>query len=193
MSPDKVKPSNNKKKLKKLTLAERIALHRRMAESYHAAYAKKAVKDGATYTEWKFADNAVYWSPYFVSELIHLKEHPISVSTSATMEAKAYSLKFADWGPAEFKCWPSDNGFVMKTLFQGHTKDGKEMSFFAYGFVETNDQGEITRWETHVNGDDYGPFLEVAIGVRGPFNKNPNEYMEALARTLKAAGVSLPN
>jgi hypothetical protein len=175
-----------------LPLEERIALHRRMAESYHAAYAKKAVKDGATYLEWKFADDAVYWSPYFGNQLIHLKEHPISVSASATMEAKAYSLKFADWGPEEFKCWPSDNGFVMKTLFVGHTKDGTRMSFFAYGFVETNDQGEITRWETHVNGDDYGPFLDVAIGVHGPFLESAAPYMEALTRTLKAAGVTMP-
>jgi hypothetical protein len=177
---------------KKLTLQERIDLHRRMAESYHSAYAKKAVEEGATYEEWKFADDAVYWSPYFGNTLIKLKEHPISVSTSATMEAKAYSLKFPDWGPVEFKCWPADNGFVMKTLFQGHTKDGREMSFFAYGFVETNDLGEITRWETHVNGDDYGPFLDVAIGVHGPFKDSANVYMEALARTLKEAGVNMP-
>ncbi len=26
-----------------------------MAESYHAAYLKKTVEDGATYGEWKFA------------------------------------------------------------------------------------------------------------------------------------------
>ena len=31
------------------------------------------------------------------------------------------------------------------------------------------DKGEITRWETFPNDEEYGPFLEVAIGVRGPF------------------------
>jgi hypothetical protein len=153
------------------TLEDRIALHRRMAESYHTAYARKAVKDGATYEEWKFADDAVYWSPYFGNELIQLSKHPVSVSTSATMEAKAYSLRFPDWGPVEFKCWPSDNGFVMKTLFEGHTQDGTTMSFYSYGFVETNDQGEITRWETHVS-EEYSAFLDVAIGVHGPFRES---------------------
>ncbi len=179
-------------RVQKLKLEDRIALHRRMAESYYNAYAQKAVKDGASYEEWKFADDAVYWSPYFGNELIQLSKHPISVSISATMEAKAYSLKFPDWGPAEFKCWPSDNGFVMKTLFVGHTKDGTRMGFYSYGFVETNDQGQITRWETHVNGEDYSPFLDIAIGVRGPFLKGGDAYMEALSRTLKEAGVSLP-
>jgi hypothetical protein len=174
-----------------MTLEERIALHRRMAESYHNAYAQQVVKDGATYEEWKFADDAVYWSPYFGNSLIKLREHPISVSVSATMEAKAYSLKFPDWGPKAFKCWPSDNGFVMKTLFVGHTNDGTEMSFFAYGFVETNEQGEITRWETHVN-EAFSAFLDVAIGVHGPFGDNADPYMNALAKALKAAGVPLP-
>ena len=176
--------------LEKLKIEDRIALHHEMAESYYNAYARKAVKDGATYEKWEFADDAVYWSPYF-GKLIKLSEHPISVSTSATMEAKAYSLKFPDWGPAEFKCWPADNGFVMKTLFEGHTKDGKRMSFYSYGFVETNDQGQITRWETHVSGE-YSAFLDVAIGVHGPFREGADQYMEALTRTLKEAGVSLP-
>ncbi|MNW37102.1 hypothetical protein D3C74_141350 [compost metagenome] len=174
-----------------LKLEDRIKLHRRMAESYHEAYAQKSVKNGATYEEWEFADDAVYWSPYFGNELIQLSTTPISVSASATMEAKAYSLKFPDWGPVEFKCWPSDNGFVMKTLFAGHTKDGIKMSFYSYGFVETNDHGQITRWETHVS-EDYNAFLDIAIGVHGPFRDSPDPYMDALARTLKEAGVSLP-
>jgi len=156
-----------------------------MAENYYNAYAQKAVKNGASYNEWKFADDAIYWSPYFGNELIPLGRNPISVSASATMEAKAYSLKFPDWGPVDFKCWPSDNGFAMYTLFMGHMKDGTEMSFYSYGFVETNDRGEITRWETHVS-EGYGAFLDAAIGVHGPFLKSTDPYMEALARTLKA-------
>jgi hypothetical protein len=175
----------------KLTLEERIALHCRMAESYHAAYDEKAVKDGATYEDWKFADNAAYFSPYFGKELIQLKTQPISVSASAMMEAKAYSFKFPDWGPVDFKYWPADNGFVMKTLFKGHTKSDTKMSFYAYGFVETNDQGEITRWETHVN-EDYSAFLDVAIDVHGPFSDDSNPYMDTLSQSLKEAGVSLP-
>ncbi len=181
----------DKTKTQELNLEARIDLHRRMAESYFKAYSQKAVKDGATYDEWKFANDAVYWSPYFGNELIELSKHPISVSISATMEAKAYSLIFPDWGPIGFKCWPSDNGFVMKTLFQGHTKDGKEMSFFSYGFVETNPQGQITRWETHVS-EEYSAFLDVAIGVRGPFRDGADAYMQALAKALKKAGVALP-
>ena len=83
-----------------MNLQERIALHRRMAEGYHAAYAHRAVKDGATYATWEFADDAVYWSPYFGNKLIKLSEHPVSVAASATMEARAYSITFPDWGPA---------------------------------------------------------------------------------------------
>ena len=176
---------------KKLTLEERVDLHRRMAESYHNAYNEKAVKEGATYNEWVFADDAVYFSPYFGQGLINLKEHPVSVTASATMEAKAYSLQFPDWGPEQFKCWPADNGFAMQTLFSGHTQDGVKMSFYAYGFVETNESGEITRWETHVS-EDYNAFLDVAIGVHGPFDNDATAYMEALDRTLKKVGIELP-
>ncbi len=184
---------NSENKTKKMSLEERIDLHRRMAESYHSAYAKKAVKDGATYVEWKFAKDALYQSLYFTGDNVIKLDSSLSISVekSATMEAKAYSVTFPDWGPVDFKCWPADNGFTMRTRFQGHMKDGTRMSFSSIGMVETNDQGEITHWETFVNGDEYGPFLQAAIGVRGPFLKGGSEYMEAVARVLKENGLSL--
>ncbi len=175
---------------KKLNLEERIALHRRMAESYRNAYNAKAVKDGATYEEWIFADDALYWSPYFGDNVIELITHPISVQASATMEAKAYSVILPDWAPLSFECWPSDNGFVMQTHFGGHKKDGALVDFYAYGFVKTNESGEITRWETHVS-PEYNDFLDVTIGIHGPFKNGPEPYMEALAKRLKEAGVDL--
>ena len=182
---------NTKSKDNYLSLEEKISLHRRMAESYRDAYNKKAVKDGATYEEWKFSKDALYWSPYFGDNVIDLFKNPISVQASATMEAKAYSVTLPDWAPLGFECWPSDNGFVMQTHFGGHKEDGTLVDFYAYGFVKTNEFGEITRWETHVS-PEYNNFLDVTIGVHGPFKNGPEPYMEALAKKLKEAGVSLP-
>ncbi len=173
-----------------MTLEEKLDHHRKMAESYYHAYDAKAVKDGATYDSWKFADDAIYWSPYFGNGDIDLKSNPFTVRQSATMEAAAYSLVFPDWGPDHFECWPSEDGFAMKTHFVGHTKEGKEMSFFAYGFVRTNDKGEIIHWETH-NDEPFSDFLEAAIGVRGPFLHGAEPYMEALSIALKKAGMEI--
>ena len=174
---------------KKMLKAEaKIALHRQMAEGYGTAYLHQAVKGGASYEAWKFTDDAVYASPYFIGdEVLPLRESAVSVATSATMEARAYSVKFPDWKPVEFKYWPADNGFVMKTRWEGHTHEGSKMGFYSYSFIETNDYGEITRWETHVN-EEYNSFLDVAIGVHGPF-RDRDEYIAALTRHLKASGL----
>jgi hypothetical protein len=181
---------------KKLTLEERIDLHRLMAEGYGVAYAQQAVKEGATYAEWEFSDDATYASYYFLGdETILIKEARESVAEAATWEAKAYSVKFPDWKNVGFDYWPADNGFAMKVRWEGRTKDatrpdgtkiedGTEMGFYSYGFVWTNDQGEVTHWETHLN-EEYSPFLEVAIGVHGPFH-DPNAYVDALIRHLTA-------
>jgi len=170
-------------------LEERIAHHRRMAESYRNAYLRQGVQEGEHYEAWKFADDATYASPYFMrDQVIKLKTAPADSAKAATMEAKAYALTFPDWKPADFKYWPADHGFVMKTRWEGTTRDGKKMGFYSYSFVETNDKGEVSHWETHVN-DEYSPFLDVAIGVHGPFRGN--EYMEALHRCLAKAGVSV--
>ena len=175
-----------------MTTEERIEKHRKMAMSYYNAYQNKSVSDGETYDEWKFSDDAVYWSPYFGNNLIDLSVTPMSVQQSATMEALSYSATFPDWGPLEFECWPSPDGFAMKTLFGGHDKDGKLMTFHAYGFVKTNENCEITRWETHVS-PEYNDFLDAAIGVHGPFKNGPEPYMEAVAKKLAEAGIELPH
>lgn len=172
-----------------LPLKERLARHGRMAESYRDAYKAQTVKDGATYDEWQYADGALYWSPYFGDNVINLSSYPISVKDSAQMEAKTYSLTFPDWGPLSFRYWASDNGFVMQTHFGGHLEDGTFMDFYAYGFVETNEKCQITRWETHVS-PEYNDFLDVAIGIHGPFKDGPERYMEALGKKLHEAGIA---
>lgn len=173
-----------------MELSDRIEQHRKMAHAYRDGYSSKEVHAGMSYEGWVFADGAVYTSPYFVGDLmIPLDENlAYGAAIAATMEAKAYSITFSDWGPVDFKCWPSDNGFVMRTRWEGHTKAGEKMGFWSIGFVDTNDACEITRWETYVNDDEYGPFLQIAIGTRGPF-KDGSGYMDAVARTLEAHGM----
>lgn len=174
-----------------MTAEDRIEKHREMAMSYYNAYQNKSVSEGETYDEWVFSDDAVYWSPYFGNNLIDLSKTPMSVQKSATMEALSYSVNFPDWGPLEFECWPSTDGFAMKTLFGGHDRDGKLMTFHAYGFVKTNEKYEITRWETHVS-PEYNDFLDAAIGVHGPFTNGAEPYMEAVAQKLAEAGITSP-
>lgn len=174
-----------------MNLQERIEKHQRMAESYRDTYLRQAVQEGEKYEEWKFADDAVYSSPYFTgNETFPLAEFAVGAAKSATMEAKAYSLKFSDWKPASFKCWPAPNGFVMQTRWVGTTGDGRKFGFFSIGIVETNEDCEITRWETHVDDSEYGPFLEIALGRRGPFHGS-DEYNELLEQVLEEAGVAV--
>ena len=85
---------------------------------------------------------------------------------------------------------PADNGFVMKTRWQGTNSDtGAVMGFYSYSFVDTDDDGQVTRWETHVNSE-YSDFLDVAIGVHGPFH-GTHEYTDALERRLAEEGVTV--
>ena len=173
-----------------MTLEERLQHHKAMAESYHSAYTKQSVKDGATYDEWKFAPDATYFSPYFGDNVIDLAKNPMSVQTSATMEATSYSVTLPDWKPLSFESWASEDGFVMKTHFGGHDKDGVMHDFYSYGFVKTNEKDEITHWETHVS-PEYNDFLDFTLGVHGPFKHGAHEYMAAVAKRLAQAGVDL--
>lgn len=162
-----------------------------MAEAYRDAYLRQGVQDGEAFADaWKFAADGVYVSPYFTGDQVFpFSEFPTDTARASTMEAKAYSLTFPDWSPVSFEHWPAANGLTMKTRWQGTTEDGVTMGFYSYSFIHTNDAGELTRWETHVN-DEYNAFLDVAIGTHGPF-QGTGEYVEALERTLAAAGVTV--
>jgi hypothetical protein len=172
-----------------LTPEERIKVSENLATSYRDVYTKKTVKTGKTF-EWVFADNATYWSPYFGNTLIDLSKAPVSVEDSSSFEALSYSIEFPDWGMLDFEYWPAVNGCAWKSHMGGHRKsDGKFMDFYAYSFLKTNEYGEITHWETHTN-DAYDTFLDVAIDSHGPY-LNDKDYMNAVMKKLKAAGVDL--
>ena len=173
-----------------MNLEERIAKHRAMAHAYRDSYTSKEVHAGMSYEGWVFAADAVYASPYFVGDLLLPLDETLAIGAAqaATMEARAYSITFSDWGPANFRCWPADNGFVMLTRWEGTTKDGRRMGFNSISFVDTNDDCEIIRWETHPDHTEYGPFLEVALGVSGPFHDGSG-YMDAVVKKLEAHGM----
>jgi len=179
----------------KMKLEDRIALHHKMAEAYRDGYLlgvhsghAEGVHSGKFYELWQFTDDAVYLSPYFTGGQLILLRDVLGPGTEmvTTMEARAYSVNFPEWRPVEFKVWAADNGFTMRVRWDGTTKDGETMGFYSIGFVETNDEGKITRWETHVNDEEYGRFLDVAIGMHGPFQGA--DYVEALTRVLKESG-----
>jgi hypothetical protein len=180
----------------KMKLEDRIALHHQMAEAYRDGYLlgvhsghAEGVHSGRFYELWQFTDDAVYLSPYFTGDQLILLRDVFGPGTEmvTTMEARAYSVKFPEWSPVEFKVWAADNGFTMRVRWEGTLKDGTKMGFYSIGFVETNDEGKITRWETHVNDEEYGRFLDVAIGGHGPF-KQGADYVELLTRVLKESG-----
>ncbi|RUP01797.1 MAG: hypothetical protein EKK34_27340 [Mycobacterium sp.] len=173
-----------------MNLQERIAHHGRMAEAYRDAYLRQGVQEGEAFAEaWTFAEDGVYVSPYFTGDQVfRFSEFPEDTARASTLEAKVYSLSFPDWKPSDFKYWPAANGLVMKTRWEGHTTDGVQMGFYSYSFIETNDAGELTRWETHVN-DEYNAFLDIAIGVHGPF-QGTSEYVELLELRLAKSGES---
>jgi hypothetical protein len=103
-----------------MELQDRINLHRRMAEGYHDAYKQLQARGKAVYPpEWKFAPDAVYFSVYFSGgEAAPIGEQMAgdAVTEMVSKEAKVYSAALPDWGPLDFKCFPSDIGFVTRTL-----------------------------------------------------------------------------
>lgn len=176
---------------KELSAQERTALAEKLALSYFHSYRKESVKDGVTYAgAWTLAEDATYYSPYFVGETIRLGAAAINFDESSAMEALSYSIEFDDWKPVDFKYYPSEHGVAWKTHFMGRRKDdGQPMGFFAYSYLDINVYGEITHWETHVNRD-YDVFLDKAIGTHGPFH-GMDEYMQAVCRKLASAGIDI--
>lgn len=77
----------------------------------------------------------------------------------------------------------------MRYRWEGTTTEGETMGFYSISSVDTDEDAKITHWSTYVNDEEYGPFLEKAIGARGPFSGD--EYMQALGRHFEKHGLSL--
>lgn len=177
-------------------IGQRLHLHAEMAQDYYDAYeqltsGEDVVGEDVIYPSWTLAEGAEYWSPYFTNYAIIPLTSMEEIILSATLEASAYRVMFPDWGPVEFNSWPSLQGFVMRTKFQGtHRITGEVMSFYTHGFVYTNEDGEITRWETWPEPYAYDAFLLSAIGDCGPWDESC-QYYNAVLAFLKSMGADV--
>ena len=112
-----------------------------------------------------------------------------SISMLATNYLMCLLLSFLFTGTPNL--FPAVDGVAWKTHFGGHRKsDDVFMDFFAYSYIRSNEYGEITHWETHVNSD-YNDFLDVAIGEHGPYRDSADRYMQAVSKKLLSAGIDL--
>ena len=173
-----------------MSIENRIAMNRHIAEGYRNAYMKKAVAEGENYDGWSFAADAEYVSPYWTNDEIWIiSELPIDALKTATMEALAINIVYDDWIVVDCQIWAAEDGFVMKNKWTAtHKRDRSSWSYYSYTFARTNAQGQITRWETHVN-DQYGPFIAEVIGTAGPF-ATQSHYMDPIAAVLDKNGIS---
>jgi hypothetical protein len=171
---------------------ERITLHRRMAESWYDGYRLFPERQELILSdEWRFTDEAVYWSPYFSGGRIHpvgkFFKTGLTFASGGSMETSVYAAKMPDWRPVEFICWPSENGFAMRSRYEGHTADGVRMTAHIVNLVLTNPDGLIDRYESHLDTHEFGPIAEVVLGVPGPF-RDFGVYWKILAQRHKELG-----
>lgn len=171
-----------------MDIKDRVEMNQEIAEGYRNAYMQKEVEGGKRYDAWNFAPGAEYVSPYWTGDEIWiLGDQPMEAGKTAIMEAQAITLVYPDWKVIDSHIWAASDGFVLKNKWVGHKKDGSEHWYYSHTFARTNEEGQITRWETHVD-ENFGPFIEAVIGTRGPWS-DQTTYMSAIAKALDNAGV----
>jgi hypothetical protein len=177
-----------------MTLEERLALHRRLGAGYHDAYTGHLNRGGRVVfpDEWRISPDCVYRSPYFGGD----QDGPIgkwvntpgaSMNDGATRELRLYLAHFPDWTAVEFLSWASEEGFFTRTRYAGATRRGVQVSAWLIDFFFTDAQGLITRWDGFVDGDEWGPIMQIVTGERGPF-PDFKTYWRALAAAEKRLG-----
>ena len=168
---------NADKPFSAMSPAEKMEYHRKMAETYHDAYARRAI-DEKNYQAWVMAPHAQFWSPYFGDKAIDLDEGLSAMQEFGVNEAVVCMKAMPDYSLLGFKSYPSEAGFAMQVHLGGHDAAGQLHDYYAYQFVDTNASGEITRWETHVS-PEYNDFLDHVLGIHGPFKDGLEAYNAA--------------
>ncbi len=130
------------------------------------------------------APHAQFWSPYFGNQEIDLDDDLSAMQKFAVNEGLICMKAMPDYGLLGFKCYPSESGFAVQMRLGGHDPQGQKHDYYSYIFVDTNDSGEITRWETHVS-PEYNDFLDFVMGIHGPFKDGLETYNAAAEKIMK--------
>ena len=165
-----------------MTPAEKMEYHRKMAETLHDVYTRRAINEN-NYQAWVMAPHAAFWSPYFGNQVIDLEDDLDTMQKFGINEAVICMKTMPDYGLMGFKCYPSESGFAIQMRLGGHDLQGQQHDYYCYIFVDTNSSGEITRWETHVS-PEYNDFLDFVIGIHGPFKNGLKAYNEAAEKKM---------
>ena len=164
--------------------AEKMEYHRKMAKTLRNAYEKRAVEDADSFQQWVFADHAKFWSPYFGNREMDLSEDVDETRKFGVGEAYACMHAMPDYSLLGFRCWPSSAGFALQMRLGGHGPGGELHAYYSYIFIDTDDDGRIIRWETHVS-PEYNAFMDFVLGMHGPFTDGLESYSEAVMKKME--------
>ena len=151
--------------MSKTIVGSRADLHRRLAKGYVEGY--RDGLDRGYFTnggEWKYSEDAVFTCGPFSDTSTDLPElqigkilkdlaesgegaHGIDGEETSNIELKVWWTVLPDYRLLTNRTFVDDESFIMWSTFGGHASDGTFITLVEVDYIETNEAGEITRWD----------------------------------------------
>jgi hypothetical protein len=137
-----------------------------MAEGYADGYRNGI--DRGYFTnggEWTYSDDALFTCGPFgvdegdlpeiavgkilkdLNESGHAADLNLSAEETSNVELKVWWTVMPDYRLVEHRYFADDDSFIMWSEFIGHAHDGTEVKLYEVDYLETNEAGQITRWD----------------------------------------------
>jgi hypothetical protein len=76
-------------------------------------------------------------------------------ATEHTGEFQMYWSRIPDFRIAEYKVWPTDEGWIARIIYVGTAKDGTPVRAHQVDIVSVDDTGKVTRIEWHCDAGEW--------------------------------------
>jgi hypothetical protein len=170
-TPPPFDPVANHRVQRNLQIAEKFF------DGYHHAVARGRV-DGV-FSKEDFAEHWVLFSPWF-GEIQSPAEW--DYATLANIEHQKIWQRLPDYKMDHFEAWPTETGCAWRWCVNGHSAEGIRYEFWEQVFIETNEDGRITRFEFFDDWQGFPQALGFITGLSVDELWNAQNYREWVAR-----------
>jgi hypothetical protein len=160
----------------------RADLHRRMAEGYADGY-RNGVNRGyfTNGGEWAYADDALFTcGPFGLADEDELAEIQVGKllkdineggqgpeldsEETSNVELKVWWQVLPDYQLVDHRYFVDDDSFIMWSVFTGTAHDGTTIKLHEVDYVETNEAGQITRWDALLGYRGWDQMVRILTG-----------------------------
>jgi ketosteroid isomerase-like protein len=147
-------------------MTDRVQRNLELAQKYYRAYAHGVERGHIDFwSDEDWAEEATIFHPRLGERVRSASDSGKVTPADATDEMNLIWKGIPDFHADNFEPFPTEHGCAWRVRYSGHTLDGEFVAQWEGGFIWTDEDGRITRYEFYEDYDHHDKIIQAVVGT----------------------------